>query len=515
MQNQSASDNKRIAKNTIMLYFRMLLTLVVGLYTARVVLNTLGASDYGLYSVVGGIITLFTFVNGTLATGTQRFLTFSLGQGNFKKLTSVFSTASYLHLFLAIIILVLSEIVGLWLLYYKMQIPEGRMDAAFWVFQFSVWASMVAIIQVPFMSSIIAHEKMGIYAWVSIYDAIMKLLIVYLLQIVNADKLILYAFLLLLVHISTSLIYIFYCTFNYKECRLFRNFDKSTFKEIASFSGWNIFGVSAVTLQGQGVNLLLNMFFGTIVNAARGIAFQVNGIIIQFVNNFQTAVNPQIVKLYASGQKDKMINLVIENSKIASYLLLLIAIPLFIEIEFVLSIWLGDYPEYTPVFLRIIIVQSLVQTISRPVVMAVHAVGKMKEVNLTSGLALLLILPVTYILLKLGVDPVTVFIVNVIPWFLETFFELYYENKFIGFPILGFYKRVYGVVFPLAIMMFSIPYVAHVFLPYSGWIRFLMVCIISFLSSGFTIFYLGISAQMRETVIIKVGSIIRSKIKHS
>ena len=515
MQNQSASDNKRIAKNTIMLYFRMLLTLVVGLYTARVVLNTLGASDYGLYSVVGGIITLFTFVNGTLATGTQRFLTFSLGQGDFKKLISIFSTASYLHLFLAIIILVLSEIVGLWLLYYKMQIPEGRIDAAFWVFQFSVWASMVAIIQVPFMSSIIAHEKMGIYAWVSIYDAIMKLLIVYLLQIVNADKLVLYAFLLLLVHISTSLIYIFYCTFNYKECRLFRNFDKSTFKEIASFSGWNIFGVSAVTLQGQGVNLLLNMFFGTIVNAARGIAFQVNGIIIQFVNNFQTAVNPQIVKLYASGQKDKMINLVIENSKIASYLLLLIAIPLFIEIEFVLTIWLGDYPEYTPVFLRIIIVQSLVQTISRPVVMAVHAVGKMKEVNLTSGLALLLILPVTYILLKLGVDPVTVFIVNVIPWFFETFFELYYENKFIGFPIWGFYKRVYGIVFPLAIMMFSFPYIAHIFLPYSGWIRFLIVCIISLLSSGFIIFYLGISVQMRETVIKKFESVIKSKIKHS
>lgn len=512
---QNVSDNNRIAKNTIMLYFRMLLTLLVGLYTARVVLKTLGASDYGLYNVVGGIVTLFMFVNVTLSTGTLRFLTFALGQGDTQKLRHIFSTVSYLHFFLMIIILIISEVVGLWLLYNKMQIPEGRMDAAFWVLQFSVFASLVAVIQVPFMSSIMAHEKMNIYAWVSIYDAVMKLLIVFLIQVVNSDKLILYAFLLLLVHVSTSLIYIYYCRIKYEECRLFKGFDKKIFKDIASFSGWNVFGVCAVTMQAQGVNILLNMFFGTIVNAARGIAVQVNGIIIQFVGNFQAAVNPQIVKLYASGQKDKMISLVIENSKIAAYLLLLIAVPLFIELEFVLKLWLGEYPYYTPIFLRIIIVQSLIQTISRPLVMAVHAVGKMKEVSLTSGLGLLLILPITYLLLKLGFDIVIVFIVNVIPWLLETLFDLYYENKFIGFPVWGFYRRVYGIVFPLAIIVFMIPYVVHIFLPFQGWGRFMIVCFVSVVTSVIVIYYLGLSKYLRGVVLDKVNSFIKTRLKRS
>ena len=505
-------ENKRIAKNTLMLYFRMLLTLGVGLYAARIVLQMLGASDFGLYNVVGGIVTMFTFVSGTLATGTQRFLMFALGENNETKLHCVFSTASYLHVLFAVIVFVVSEAVGLWLLYNQMQIPEGRMDAAFWVFQFSTVAAMVAIVQVPYMSSLIAHEKMDIYAWVSIYDAVMKLLIVYLIQMMEVDKLVLYAFLYFIVHISTALIYMFYCRRKYDECRMFRGFDKSLFHEIASFSGWNIFGCGAVALQGQGVNILLNVFFGAVVNAARGIAFQVNGIILQFVNNFQTAVNPQIVKLYASGNKDEMIHLVINNSKFAAYLFLLIAVPLFIEIEFVLKIWLGDYPDYTPIFLRIIIIQSLVQTITRPVVMAIHAVGRMKSVNLTSGTALLLILPVTYILLKLGASPVTVFWVNVIPWLIELFFELYWLNKYISFPFMGFYRKVYAVVFPLAALMFLVPYLVKVNLPYSSWVEFLIVCSVSVVSSCLIIGYLGISKELRKKIIAKTYSQIKSRL---
>jgi len=492
------------------LYFRMLLTLVVGLYTSRVVLQTLGISDYGLYNVVGGIITLFTFINSTLASGTQRFMSYALGEQNFNKMRSVFSTAIYLHALSSLIIVIIAEVVGLWLLYNKMQIPEGRMDAAFWVFQFSIFATMVKMMEVPYMATLIAHERMNIYAYISIYDVVMKLLIVFMIQIVDYDKLILYAFLLFIVHISSALIYLFYCRSKYNETHSIVGFNKSTFKEIASFSGWNIFGCGAVALQGQGVNILLNMFFGTVVNAARGIAFQVNGIILQFVHNFQVAVNPQIVKLYASGQKDEMFKLVLNNSKFAAFLFLIIAIPAFVEIEFVLRIWLGEYPDYAPVFLRIIIVQSLIQTMTRPVVMAVHAVGKMKEVNLTSGVALLLILPVTYILLKLGVDPAMVFIVNIIPWLLETFFELYFEKKFIDFPIWGFYKKVYGVVFPIALLIFAIPYLAHLFLPLEGWCRFLVVSTISLVTSGFVIFYFGLSKHLREMVLEKAKSTVTS-----
>lgn len=509
MQSNSISDNKRIVKNTILLYLRMLLTMCVGLYAARIVLQVLGASDYGLYNVVGGIVTMFAFLNSTLASGTQRFLTFALGEDNFQKLCDVFSTASYLHALFAVIIFILSEIVGLWLLYNQMQVPEGRINAAFWVFQFSTVAAMVAIIQVPYMSSLIAHEKMDIYAWVSIYDAIMKLVIVYLIQVVDTDKLILYAFLFFLVHVSTALIYMVYCRRKYEECRMFGGFKRETFREIVSFSGWNIFGCGAVALQGQGVNILLNMFFGTIVNAARGIAFQVYNIILQFVNNFQTAVNPQIVKLYASGQKDKMIRLVINNSKMAAYLLLLITIPLYIELEFVLKVWLGDYPDYTAIFLRITIIQTLVQTITRPVVMALHAVGKMKEPNLTSGTALLLILPVTYILLRMGVSPVTVFWVNVIPWFIELFFELYWLKRFIDFPFWGFYKKVYLVVFPLAILMYVIPYYVKVQFRLDGWQSLIVTFIVSTISTILIVMFLGISKNLRNLILEKIMSYFR------
>ena len=511
MENNSA-NNKRIAKNTMFLYFRMLLALVVGLYTSRVVLQTLGISDYGLYNVVGGIITLFTFINGTLATGTQRFMSFALGEQNFDKMKSVFSTTMVLHALFSLIIVVIAEVVGLWLLYNKMQIPDGRMVAALWVFQFSIFATMVSMMQVPYMATLIAHEKMEIYAYVNIFDVIMKLLIVYLIQIVDYDKLIFYAFLIFVVNISSILIYLFYCRAKYKETRSIVCFDKSTFKEIASFSGWNIFGCGAVALQGQGVNILLNMFFGTVVNAARGIAFQVNGIILQFVNNFQVAVNPQIVKLYASDQKEEMIKLVLNNSKFAAYLFLFIAVPAFIEIEFVLKIWLGEYPDYAPVFLRIIIVQSLIQTMTRPIAMAIHAVGKMKAVNLTAGSALLLILPISYILLKLGCSPVTIFLVNIIPWLFEVFFELYLLKRYINFPMSIFYLKIYGVVFPMALALFVVPYLAYLFLPLEEWARFVAVCVVSVITSAVTIYYLGLSKHLREMVLEKAKSIVTSKI---
>lgn len=503
----NAANNKRIAKNTLMLYFRMLLTLVVGLYAARIVLQTLGASDYGLYNVVGGIVTLFTFVSGTLATGTQRFLTFAIGENNVGKMKTVFSTASYLHALFALVILIVSEVAGIYLLYHQMQIPEERMHAAFWVFQFSTVAAMVAVVQVPYMSSIIAHEKMDIYAWISIYEAVMKLLIVYLIQVVEADKLILYAFLFFLVNLSTAFMYMLYCRSKYEECRMFGGFNKETFHEIASFSGWNIFGCGAVALQGQGVNILLNMFFGTIVNAARGIAFQVNGIILQFVNNFQTAVNPQIVKLYATGNQTEMIKLLINNSKFAAYLLLLIAIPIFVELEFVLKIWLGEYPEYTPIFLRIIIIQSLVQTMTRPIVMGLHATGMMKMPNITSGIVLLMILPVSYIFLRMGCSPVVIFVVNVIPWLLETIIDSYWLYKYINFPISIFYNKVYGRVIPLSLLMLLIPYSIHLMLEY-GWMSFFVVCIVSAATSTFCIAYLGITKDQRTMAF----NYIRSKI---
>ena len=507
-----SSNNKRIAKNTLFMYFRMLVTMAVGLYASRVVLATLGASDYGLYNVVGGIVVVLASINGTLATGTQRFLSFALGENDEHKLKTVFSTAVLLHLLFAAIFLVVAESAGLWFLNAKMNIPEGRDVAAFWVYQFSIIATVISIIQVPYMSAIIAHEKLGVYAYMSIYDAVAKLLIVYLIQIAHYDKLIFYAGLICAVGATSALLYNLYCRYKFEECKLHPKMDKGVFKDMATFSGWNIFGCVAFPLQTQGLNILLNIFFGTIVNAARGIAVQLNNIIIQFVNNFQTAVNPQIVKLYAAGKKEEMIHLVINNSKFAGFLYLFIAVPLFVEIEFVLDIWLGEYPEYTIPFVRIILIQSLIQTLTRPVVMVVHAVGKMKGPNLSAGIALLLAVPLTYVLLKAGLDPVSVFAINLIPWILETFFELYFENKYIGFPIWGFYKKVYLVVFPIALLLLAVPYVVHIYLPFDGWGRFLVVGAVSVITSAVIIYYLGLSKHLREMIKGKARSFITSKI---
>jgi len=512
MAETKIQDNKRIAKNTLFMYFRMLITMCISLYASRVILATLGVSDYGLYNVVGGIVVVLSSISSALNSGTQRFLTYALGEGSIDKLKRVFGTTQFLQLLFALIVFVLLETLGLWFLNAQMNIPEGRERAAFWVFQFSILTTVVSLIQVPYSASIISHEKMNVYALISIYDAVAKLLMVFLIRVIDYDKLILYALTYCMVSVSCALIYCIYCRAKFEECKTRPQKDKQLFKEIAQFSGWNIVGCISVPLQTQGFNILLNIFFNTILNAARGIAVQVNNAVMQFVNNFQTAVNPQIVKLYASGQKEEMIHLVINNSKYAGFLYLLIAVPLFVEIEFVLDVWLVEYPDYTISFVRIILVQSLIQTLTRPVVMVVHAVGRMKEVNLTAGLALLLILPISYVLLKLGLDPITVMAVNVIPWLFETFFELYYENKYIGFPIWGFYKKVYLVVFPIALLLVAVPYIAHVYLPMEGWGRFLIVCIISVITSAVTIYYFGLSKHIREMVLDKAKSFIRSKI---
>lgn len=297
----SESTNKRIAKNTLLLYVRILLTMVIGLYTSRVVLAELGISDYGLYSVVGGIVTMFTFINGSLNAGTQRFLTFELGRGDIVQLKKLFSTAIVIYTFLAMIILFLAETIGLWFLLNKMNFAPGRLNAAIWVYQFSIIACMVSIIQVPFMAALVAHEKFNMYAYMSIYDAVMKLAIVFLLTFAPFDKLIFYAFLILLVSTSSAVIYNWYCRKHFVECRFSWSFDKSVFKKMFSFSAWDIVGSVAVLGQIQGVNIIINLFCGTIVNAAYGIANTVNNIINTFAANIIIAASPQIVKSYAQN----------------------------------------------------------------------------------------------------------------------------------------------------------------------------------------------------------------------
>lgn len=412
MSNQTSDNNKRIAKNTLLLYFRMLLMMAVSLFTSRVVLNTLGVEDFGIYSVVGGIVGMFVFINNSMSSATQRYITFALGKGDKNRLQTVFSTTLQIHTLIAGLILLLGETVGLWFLYNKMQIPAERMDAAFWVMQCSIVSMVVMIVSVPYNADIIAHEKMSAFAYISILEVVLKLAIVYLLLVFSYDKLILYAILILTIQILIRFCYSIYCNKHFEETRYKHVWDKKLFKEMTGFAGWSLFGNMAGVLFGQGLNMLLNVFFGPVVNAARAVAVQVQGAIQQFVGNFQTALNPQITKTYASGELNEMHRLMFRSARFSFYLLFFLSLPVLYETDFILTVWLKMVPENAVVFLRIMICTSLIYTIANPLIIANQATGRVMKYQAVCGTILLLILPISYLCLKMGCPAYSVFIVH-------------------------------------------------------------------------------------------------------
>jgi len=323
----TASNNKRIAKNTGILYFRMLLMLGVNLYTSRVIMNVLGVEDFGIYNVVGGVVTMFTFLSGAMGGSTSRFLTFELGKKNFPQSKKIFSAALGIHFVLALVIFIVAETIGLWLLTHKLVIPVERIEAAHWAYQFSVLSCMISIIQIPYNASIVANERMNIYAYLSLADVVLRLVIVYLLTLADFDKLQVYAILVFSVSVITASIYRIYCKREFAECSFSFHWDKNLYRTMLSYSGWDLIGNLAVIGMGQGLNLLLNVFFGPVVNAARAIAYQVQGAIFGFVSNFLTAVKPQIIKLYAEGSIESMMKLVFSTSKYSFYLLYFLSLP--------------------------------------------------------------------------------------------------------------------------------------------------------------------------------------------
>ena len=505
------SSNKRLAKNTLFLYFRMLLLMGVGLYTSRVVLATLGISDYGLYNVVGGVVSIFGFLNATLATSTQRFLNFELGSASDCKVKQVFSTALFLHLILVIVILLLSETIGLWFVLSKLNVESGREFAALCVYQTSVLVTIVQIVQLPFMSSIIAHERMGFYAYLSILEACLKLGIVFILQYTSFDKLILYSILYFFVQSSICCVYILYSytTFNEVSFRLL--YKRELFNRMLSFSGWNIFGGFACICNNQGVNVVLNMFCGSIVNAARGIAFQVNVMVNQLVSNFQLAVKPQVVKYFAIGEFQKMTDLVFMCSKFSAFLMIIVVVPFVVEIETVLRLWLGEFPSYAPVFLALVLIRSIISSMTGSVLMVVHASGKVREVSLFSGFCYFIVLPISYILLYLDYSPTIIFIVDFFSAFADTFFELFWMKKHINFPMKHFYIKVYGVVFPILVVCFLAAYALHVlFFHYHVYLRLFIVSFLSIVFSLLVIYFFGIGKSFRSILNNKISAFINS-----
>lgn len=411
LSNIETAENKRIAKNTIMLYIRMSLTMIVGLYTSRVVLATLGVDDYGIYSIVGGVVVMFTFLNASMSSATSRFLAFEIGKGENSKIRKVCSNAKAVHLIIALIVGLLLETVGLWILNEKLVIAENRMFAAQVVYQLSVLSTLVGITQVPYNAAIISHENMDIYAYVELANVTLKLVIVYLLTIGDFDKLILYGVLMLAVSVIIMMTYRIYCWRHYPECKERPSMDKDTFMPMISYAAWGLYGDGCYSLRQQGTNILLNMFFGTVVNAANGIATSVLGIVSGFTQNILTAFRPPIIKSYAANDFKRMEQLLTYASKYSLLLIGILTIIFCLEMDYLLELWLENVPPYTPWICRIILISFCVVTCSFVSSAGIQASGDVKYQSFIMGsLSVFGILPCTYVCLKLGFSPYSAYI---------------------------------------------------------------------------------------------------------
>ncbi len=507
----NSSNNKRIAKNTFVLYLRMILILVVGIYTCRVVLNTLGVEDYGLYNVVGGFVTIFTFLNGAMSTATQRFITFELAKGDLLRQRITFSTAINIHLALAIVITLLAETIGLWFVYNKLVIPAERFTAALWVYQLSIAALFIQIVSIPYNAAIIAHEKMSAFAFISIMDVGLKLAIVYVLTLVSWDKLIFYAVLLFLVGVLDRIIYGAYCGKNFPEAKYSFVIDKSLLRKMTNIAGWSMFGNLAGVGYTQGLNILLNMFFGPAVNAARGVAVTVQGVVSGFVANFQMALNPQITKSYAVNDLKRMHTLIYASSKFSFYLLFLVVWPIMIEAQEILTVWLKLVPDHTVWFMRLILSIMLIEALANPMMISSQAVGKVKVYQSVVGGLLLLILPFSYIVLKLGANPESVFIVHLLLAIVAQFFRVFIVGRMIFMPFFE-YTRVVLMRIAMVFILVTIPtYTFYKFLPNSH-IFALVVLLLTFLTECVVIIAVGLTKCERNMMFQKVNSIIKKKL---
>lgn len=436
------SHNNRIAKNTGLLYLRLILTMLVSLYTSRVVLEILGVEDFGIYSVVGGIVIMFGFFNEALSSTTQRFLSFEMGRSNSIQLKNVFSSSITIHFIISLIVLILAETIGLWFLNNQLEIPNQRMSAANWVYQFSVLTFVINILSTPYNAAIIAHERMSFYAYLSIVESLLKLIIVFILSWGSLDKLKLYATLIFVVSVCIRILYQYYCKKSFNECRYQFMWDVSLMKRLTIFSGWNLFGSIASITNNQGIGFLLNIFFGVTINAAVGIANQVNSAVYQFVANFQMAFRPQIIKFYAEKNRDEMLQLVFRSSRFSYYLMLILSFPLLFQTEEILFFWLRNVPDRSIIFTKLILINSLSYSISGPLMTLAQATGKIRGYQLIVGGILISVLPLSYLILRLGLDASYVYITMILFTFISLIARLLILERIINFPTYTFLKEV-------------------------------------------------------------------------
>lgn len=497
---QEKTNNKTIAKNTLFLYFRMMFTMVISLFTSRIILQKLGVDDYGIYQAVGGVVGFLSFINGALATGSSRFLTYALGEGNAEKLKRTFSTTLNIHIIISILVVIVAETIGLWFLYHKMVIAPERMTAAVYTYHLSILTAVFTLTQVPYNATIVAHEKMSIYAYMSIFEVSAKLLVCYLLAIGGFDRLMMYATLLLSVQVGIMCFYRFYCTHHFEEARFSFSFDKKIFKEIAGFSGWSMFANASIALNSQGVLILLNMFFAPAVVAARAISLQVNMAANQFVSNFRQAANPQIVKKYAAGDYEGSKHLLLESTKYSYYMMYLIALPVCLLAYPMLKLWLGVVPDYTVPFLQIVIIQSLFQVFDTSFYTALYAKGRLRENALTSPTLGFMIFPITYVFFKLGYSPL------VLSWTSLAVYAILgmVQKPWLIMKMVDYkWKEIWGVYRSCLIVTVAslpIPIIIYRLVDTTQVVYFILLGLVCLISVALSVFFLGIDKATRKKV---------------
>lgn len=500
-------NTKRIAKNTLILYVRTLFTMLVSLYTSRVILNTLGVSDFGICNVVGGVVAMFSVISNSLSSSISRFITFELGHGDINKLRRIFSTSVNIQIGIALIIVILAECIGVWFVNNKLNIPRDRLVAANWVFQCSLLSFATGLISVPYNACIIAHEQMSAFAYMSILETILKLVIVYMLLISPYDKLISYSILFFIVAIIMRIIYGWYCKSRFVECNYKFIYDKPLIKEMTGFAGWSFFGNTAYMLNTQGVDMLINIFFGVTLNAAKGVASQVQNAVMQFVGNFTIALNPQITKSYASGERDYMNKLVCRGAKFSYFLLLIFTVPIVCEADYILHIWLKTVPKYAPIFLRLMLFGTLMTLLGNTMLTAIQATGNIRRYQLWITITGCFVFPLTWIAYKLGLPPESTYVIYIVIYFLLNFVRVYIAKGLMNFPVrLYLFDVVFRVVI-VSIIAFILPLlVLHYLEP--GFIRLCISCIVGLISSLLTINILGLEQVEREIIYKKVSNFL-------
>lgn len=505
MTTEEQQNNKRIAKNTLLLYFRMLFTMCVGLYTSRIVLQNLGVEDFGIYNVVGGVVAMFSLLSGSLSAAISRFFTYELGKGNVANLKKIFSSAISIQLILSVVIIILAETIGVWFLNNKMNIPEIRLDSANWVLHLSIATFCVNLLSVPYNAAIIAHERMSAFAYVSVFEVLGKLVIALGITFSPIDKLCFYAILMCLVSLVIRLIYGWYCKRHFEECECHIVLDFPFLKKMFGFAGWNFIGASSAVLRDQGGNILINLFCGPVVNAARGIAFQVNNAVSQFVNNFMVALNPQITKSYASENYSYMMTLIFRGARLSFFMLLLLSLPILFNTEYILSLWLKTVPEHACFFVQLVLMFAMSESISNPLITAMLATGDIRNYQIIVGGLQLMNLPVGYFLLKMGFFPEIVLIVAICISQLCLFARILLLKKMIQLDVLLYLKNVYLKVLLVSVLSSILPFVAKkFFITAESPLRFVCLVFLCIFCSTIVILFLGCDKEERGFIVSKI-----------